>query len=86
MNESYYDVDGDGSLNPLDVLAVVNFLNDKPTDPPPGGEGEGSYLESPSGFTVVLDDKNELLDASSVWLAAFNQLEEERQGTRRRRS
>ena len=87
MNESYYDVDGDGSLNPLDVLAVVNFLNDKPTTvPPPGGEGEGSYLESPSGFSVVLDDKNEQLDASSVWLAAFNQLEEERQGTRRRRS
>jgi hypothetical protein len=86
LSESYYDVDGDGSLNPLDVLAVVNFLNDKPAVPPSGGEGEGSYLESPSGFSVVLDDKNEQLDASSVWLAAFNQLEEERQGTRRRRS
>jgi len=86
LTESYYDVDGDGSLNPLDVLAVVNFLNDKPTVPPSGGEGEGSDLGMPSSFSVALEDKNEQLDVSSVWLTAFNQLEEERQGIRRRRS
>ena len=86
MNESYYDVDGDGSLNPLDVLAVVNFINGGSNVPPPGGEGEGADFGSPSGFSVVLDDKSEQLDASGIWLAAFNQLEEERQGTRRRRS
>lgn len=85
LNESYYDVDGDGSLNPLDVLAVVNFLNGGSNALPPGGEGEGAALRSPSDLSVVSGDKDEQLDASSLWLAAFNQLEEERQGTRRRR-
>jgi hypothetical protein len=86
FTESFYDVDGDGSLNPLDVLAVVNFINDKTNVPPSGSEGEGADLGSPNSFPLVWDDKNEQLDASGIWLAAFNQLEEERQGTRRRRS
>lgn len=70
-NESDYDVDGDGFLTPLDVLLVVNFLNGTSNSPPPGGEGEGGDVDNSS---------------ASLWLTAYNQLEEERLGARRRRS
>ena len=60
-----YDVDGDGTINPLDVLAIINFLNTKAS-----GEGERDELSSSLSRT-------EIDDAS--WLAAYTQIEEERQ-------
>jgi hypothetical protein len=46
----FLDVDGDGSLSPLDVLAVVNFINAQGNS---GGEGEGEGMESLGWFETV---------------------------------
>ncbi len=68
-----YDVDGDGTLTPLDVLAVINSINNRAS-----GEGEATPLASPTLNTKVDDDAH-------IWLAAYNQIEEERLSLRRRR-
>lgn len=85
LPESDFDVDGDGFLNPLDVLAVVNFLNRTSNSPLPGGEGEGE--SSGDDFSIDFSglDANKPTEDAGIWLAAFNQLEEERLESRRRR-
>jgi hypothetical protein len=69
-----YDVDADGSLTPLDALAVVNFLNARRS-----GEGEETIAVPPPLAAKV---QNQVDD---IWLIAFNQLEEERSLQRRKR-
>ena len=82
LDQGDLDADGDGSLSPLDVLVIVNFLNNQAS-----GEGESGMWVGANDAAPLLDptmEKND--DASQLWLTAYQQLEEERQLVRRRRS
>ena len=60
-----YDVDENGTINPLNVLAVVNFMNLKEN-----GEGEDEDLQRrPAPNEVALED-------ASLLVAAYMQIEE----------
>jgi hypothetical protein len=47
----YLDVDGDYWVLPQDVLAVINYLNNRP--PTLGQEGEGEAILAPLGLPVA---------------------------------
>lgn len=82
LEQSDLDADGDGFLSPLDVLVIVNFLNGA------SGSGEGESSNSVQASTAPLSDSlfKKEKDPSDLWLTAYQQLEEERELVRRRRS
>jgi hypothetical protein len=85
LDQSDVDVDGDGFLNPLDVLVIVNYLNRNSR--PGSGEGESTDSEkiaqpSPVFYSDLV--KSEKTMDADVWLNAYRQLEEELQARRRR--
>jgi len=83
LAQSDLDADGDGFLSPLDVLVIVNFLNGV------AGSGEGESVISANAKMSAPLVKSTLKNedsASQLWLTAYQQLEEERQLVRRRRS
>ena len=84
MGQSDLDADGDGFLSPLDVLVIVNFLNGAPANA--NGEGESPTEDQASAAPISdpLLDRDK--DTSSLWLTAYQQIEEEREIVRRRRS
>ena len=60
-------------LNPFDVLAIINFINDKPS-----GEGE----EEPQNLrTAIIQTASD----DAAWQTAYTQIEEEQLSLRRRR-
>ena len=84
LDQSDLDADGDGFLTPLDVLVIVNFLNGKQSG---GGEGESGISANTRIAAPLVDSVSQKTDdASELWLTAYQQLEEERQLGRRRRS
>ena len=75
LAESDLDADGDGFLTPLDVLVIVNFLNGTSGS----AEGESSLSVSVPPSPAPIEDslfrKEE--ESSTLWLTAYQQLEEE---------
>ena len=74
-------MDGDGTLNPLDVLAIINALNNTAN-----GEGESKstvVASSPIGAAIGVRLGASVDDAT--WLAAYTQIEQEMVNLRRRR-
>ena len=83
LSQNDLDADGDGFLSPLDVLVIVNFLNGAAGS----GEGESAISVNAKMSAQLVDSTLNNADrASQLWLTAYQQLEEERQLVRRRRS
>jgi Cadherin domain/Putative Ig domain/Metallo-peptidase family M12B Reprolysin-like len=75
LGQSDLDADGDGFLTPLDVLVIVNFLNGASSN----GEGESSTSMSIQPSVAPMADSHfeREKESATIWLAAYQQLEEE---------
>jgi hypothetical protein len=75
-------VDGDGFLNPLDVLVIINFLNRNAAR---GLDAEGEAYSVESNQSATSSPQPQSQNETNTWLAAFQQLEEEKLVAKRKR-
>jgi hypothetical protein len=81
----FLDVDGDNGLSPLDVLAVINLINNRPSGGPEGegrGDGLARDLATVEASTQRWEERR--VSATDIWMADFEIDRPEDQRTNRR--